>query len=229
MTASMFNKEKWLPMVYLPFKISHYCCSVMKKGPLHKYQTENKVVPILGTMAEESRIRRQGWLKTGCNAFDGKKSKSQPMSFWTEQDVLAYIVKYGLEIASVYGEIVLEDKKGNQYPTDMMDFAPDGCKLRTTGAERTGCIFCGFGLHLEKGETRFQRLKRTHPRQYEYCIGGGQWIDNPDYVEDCPEYDGIWLNWNPERIWVPSKEGLGFGEVFRMCNEVYGDDFYRWE
>lgn len=25
----------------------------------------------------------------------------------------------------------------------------------------------------EKGEGRFRRLKHTHPRQYDYCMGGG--------------------------------------------------------
>lgn len=36
---SQFNKEKWLPMVYTPFLISHYCCSEMKKKPMHRYQS----------------------------------------------------------------------------------------------------------------------------------------------------------------------------------------------
>ena len=36
--------------------------------------------------------------------------------------------------------------------------------------QTTGCIFCGFGAHLEKGETRFQRLAKTHPKLWAYCI-----------------------------------------------------------
>ena len=28
------------------------------------------------------------------------------------------------------------------------------------------CILCGFGCHLEKGEGRFERLHRTHPKAY---------------------------------------------------------------
>ena len=227
-TKSMFNKEKWLPLVYLPIRISHKCCGVMKKDVLKGYQREHGVVPMVGTLADESRIRRQGWIRTGCNAFDGAKSKSQPLSFWTEQDILAYLVMFGLSIASVYGDIEVVDKSGLTYPAlpEMLEF---GGKLKTSGVDRTGCIFCAFGMHLEKGETRFQRIKRTHPKQYDYCIGGGQWIDNPDYIEDCPEYDGIWKNWNPEKIWIPSKEGLGFGKVFDMVNEIYGDDFYRYK
>ena len=32
-------------------------------------------------------------------------------------------------------------------------------------------MFCGFGCHLEKpGEGRFERMKKTHPKQYEYIM-----------------------------------------------------------
>ena len=30
--------------------------------------------------------------------------------------------------------------------------------LRTTGAQRTGCEMCGFGIHLEQRPHRFDRL-----------------------------------------------------------------------
>lgn len=209
---SVFNKEKWLPLARdLPVLISHYCCEKMKKSPMHKYQRNNKRYPILGTLAEESRVRKQAWIRHGCNLFDGAKASSQPMSFWTEQNVLQYIQDYGLKIASVYGEIVGEP--GN---------------LHCTGCDRTGCIFCAFGAHLEKGETRFQRLKQTHPKQYNYCIGGGEWVDNPFYDPDAPEWDGEWKNWNPKQIWTCNSKGLGMGKVFDMVNEIYGKELYRY-
>ena len=153
-------------MTYAPFLISHYCCSEMKKKPSHRYYTKNKLFPYIGTLAEESRIRKQAWIRKGCNAFDGSNPSSQPLSFWTEQDILTYIVNYGLDIASVYGRIVAVDDDGNEYDTSSLLFGPCG-KLKCTGCQRTGCIFCGFGFHLEKGETRFLRLARTHPKQYE--------------------------------------------------------------
>jgi hypothetical protein len=31
-------------------------------------------------------------------------------------------------------------------------------------------MFCAFGCQQEKGEGRFERLKRTHPKQYEYIM-----------------------------------------------------------
>lgn len=223
---SIFSKKKWLPLCRdTRFKISHMCCSVMKKGPLKSYQRRHRVYPYIGTLTEESRMREQAWIKHGCNAFDGTLKTSQPISFWTEQDILKYLYVEGWEIAEVYGDIVGIDQDGSEYePIPGVD-----CTLKCTGCSRTGCIFCGFGAHLEKGETRFQRLARTHPKQYEYCMSGGQWVDNPEYDSTAPEKDGTWVNWNPKKIWVPSKEGLGMKKVFDDCNQIYGKDFYRYD
>lgn len=138
---------------------------------------------------------------------------------------MQYIKDEGLEIASVYGDIVTVDADGMEYDSLL---APCGT-LKCTGCQRTGCVYCGFGAHLDKGETRFQRLAKTHPRQYEFCMRGGQWVDNPDYDPAAPKMDGDWLNWNPKKIWVPSKEGLGMKYVFDKCNELYGKDFIRYE
>jgi len=77
---SLYNKEKWLPICRdLPARISHKCCGVMKKSPLGIYQRKNKVKPYIGTMAVESRLRKQAWMRHGCNAFDGNKPQSTPL------------------------------------------------------------------------------------------------------------------------------------------------------
>lgn len=223
---SIYNKEKWLPLCQeTQFFISNQCCDAMKKRPLDSYKRKTESYPIIGTLAEESKLREQKWIQHGCNAFDAKKKTSQPLSFWHEQDVLQYIKEEGIEIASVYGDIVTVDENGFEYDETLV---PCG-KLRCTGCQRTGCIFCGFGAHLDKGQTRFQRLAKTHPKQYEYCMRGGQWVDNPKYDPTAPEYDGEWKNWNPKKIWVPSKEGLGMKKVFDDCNAIYGKDFIRYE
>ncbi len=198
---------KYSALLSADFCISDVCCKWMKESPLGIYHRKTGRKSIVATMACESKIREQAWMKTGCNAIGTKTAVSKPMSFWTEQDVLRYIKERDLPIASVYGEIVPESDPG-QVTID--DFGCDsGCKLCTTGAKRTGCIFCGFGAHLEKGETRFQRLKRTHPKQYAYCLGGGA------YDEDG--------------LWKPDKNGLGMKHVFDALNEIYGKDFIRYE
>lgn len=224
---SQFNKEKWLPLAqFLPVKISDKCCNEMKKKPVKSFGHQNKVYPILATMASESRVRKQSWIRNGCNAFDASDPKSQPMAFWTEQDVLEYIRTLNLEIPSVYGEIIQVDYKGR----NVEESGCKACKYKTSGCNRTGCVYCAFGLQAEKGETRFQRLSKTHPKLYDYCIGGGQWVDNPDYDPLLPSDLPITVDigWNPKKIWAPSKSGLGMGKVFDMCNEIYGENFLRY-
>lgn len=83
--------QRWLKLLHAPFKVSNYCCDVMKKQPMKAYESKTKKKPILGTMAEESSLRTQAWQRTGCNGFNMTHPTSKPMSFWTEQDVLQYI------------------------------------------------------------------------------------------------------------------------------------------
>lgn len=146
--------QRFMKLFYSDIKVSNKCCNIMKKKPLHTYQKETGKKPIIGTMAEESKQRTAGWLKTGCNAFNTKDPQSKPMSFWTEQDVLEYLKRFNIPYSTIYGEI-LQDENGKYY---------------TTGANRTGCMFCMFGCHLEKEPNRFQKLKQTHPKQYDFCM-----------------------------------------------------------
>lgn len=175
---SMFSKGKWRFLIDAPFKVSNQCCDVMKKKPLHSYEKINNKKSIIGTMASESMIRQTEWIRTGCNAFDNKSPQSKPMSFWTENDVLEYIVKNELKICSIYGNIIQDDNG----------------KYSTTGEHRTGCMFCGYGVHLEKSPNRFERMKETHPKIWDYCI-------------------------RPK-----DKGGLGMGEVLDFINVPYGKE-----
>lgn len=163
--------KKWKYLYKSDIPISEKCCDVMKKLPAKKYEKETGRNPILATMAEESVLRKNAWLQNGCNSFDGARPKSQPMSFWTEQDVLEYIKRFDIPYSSIYGDIVQDEKE----------------KYHTTGEARTGCMFCMFGVHLEKKPNRFQKMKVTHPKQYEFCmksvLDGGLGLANVlDYI-----------------------------------------------
>lgn len=149
-----YDLSKWKFLLEAPFLISNKCCNVMKKKPAKKYEKETDNHPIIGTMACESQARKTAWKVHGCNAFDTKRPTSQPLSFWTEQDILEYIKKYNLPYAPVYGEIIQDDKG----------------KWQTTKCNRTGCVFCMYGCHLEKEPNRFQNLKITHPKLWQYCM-----------------------------------------------------------
>lgn len=203
--SKKYDFSKWKPVLNLDFAVSHLCCNEMKKKPIHQYSKLTGKVPMTAQTAQESRLRTEQWLRNGCNGFKMKRPTSNPMSFWTEQDILLYIKCYSLPIASVYGEIVYENKDGMWYGNTLCDC---GGKLCTTGCDRTGCVYCGFGAHLEKGESRFERLKKTHPRQYEYCMGGGAY-----------DADGLWK---------PTKDGLGMAHCIDELNKIYGKGFIRY-
>ena len=164
---SQFNQEKYKFFLDAPFDISDMCCMEMKHKPAFAYEKQTKRKPILAVMASESTMRTQKWLQDGCNAFNVKRPHSNPMSFWTEQDVLLYIKENNLPICSVYGDVVTDDEETGQTNLsdfmDMEEFELGRPILHTTGCDRTGCVLCGFGCHLEK-ESRFERLKQTHPK-----------------------------------------------------------------
>lgn len=161
--VNLLDIQKYAYLKTAPFNISHKCCSVMKKDPVHKYSKQTGRMPITAQMADESMLRTQNWLKNGCNAFDAKNPISNPMSFWTENDVLEYIVEHNLPICSVYGDVV--EDYGNQVE-GQLSFVDYKKKYKTTGCQRTGCMLCGFGCHLEKSPNRFELLKKTHPKMY---------------------------------------------------------------
>lgn len=133
---SQFNHENYKPLMYVDFKISNKCCDVMKKSPSHLYAKKTGKTQMTAQMASESRLRTQKWLQNGCNGFDLKLPTSNPMSFWTEQDVLQYISQNNIPIASVYGDIVYKARDGNTYDNLLCDTG--NCTLCTTGCERTG-------------------------------------------------------------------------------------------
>ena len=172
---SPYNIEKWRFLLDAPFKISAKCCDVMKKNPIKKYGKETGRKAIVATMAAESRQRTSQWLLHGCNAYDSKTATSKPISFWTEQDVLHYIKKYTVPYCPVYGEIRVKQfpdytVNGQINMIDYLGAYEEQDVLETTGCDRTGCMFCMFGCHLEKEPNRFQRMKITHPKQYAYCM-----------------------------------------------------------
>ena len=134
--------KRWIFLTdpeFTKYEPSHHCCKYFKKLPSDNYVKETGKYPIVGTMAIESKLRLNSWLRHSCNMFDGKKIQSRPLSIWTDDDIWEYIEKYQLEI----------------------------CELYHRGHKRTGCFLCPFGCHLDKSEkNKFELLKEQHPNQY---------------------------------------------------------------
>ena len=156
--------KKWRKLVDAPFKCSEQCCDVMKKNPIKVFEKRTKMKPFIGMMADESRARKLKFAKNNCNSFEQKNPQSNPLSFWTEQDILKYLKTLDVNYCDkIYGEIVIENNK-----------------YRTTKAKRTGCMFCMFGVHMERTPNRFQQMEISHPSIHNYCIeklGCGKVLD----------------------------------------------------
>lgn len=130
---------------YKELPISDKCCDKLKKEPLRRKAKQLGLqCTILGILASESYQREKDWLEYGCNVFHERKdNQSRPLSFWNDEDILEYIKRYNIKVPKLY---------------DM-------------GYSRNGCMYCGFGVQLEpEGQNRYQRLKETHPVQYQYFI-----------------------------------------------------------
>ena len=143
---SIFNCPQYKFLLDAPFKISDKCCYHIKKSPIYSYERRTGRKSIIGTMASESLLRLQKWLQYGCNAYDGQHPTSKPLSFWTEQDVLQYLRMTGIPYSPIYGDIVeFETKKGT--------------RLKTTGVERSGCMYCMLGVQHDTEPNRFQKCR----------------------------------------------------------------------
>ena len=137
------NFKKYEKYIELP--ISDKCCDKLKKEPLKRKAKELGLeCVLLGILASESYQREKDWLEYGCNVFHERKdNQSRPLSFWTDDDILEYIERYKVRIPKLYD----------------------------LGYTRNGCMYCGFGVHLEpNNDNRYQRLKKTHPVQYNYFV-----------------------------------------------------------
>lgn len=196
--SNMIDIQKYKYLLDAPFRISNKCCDVMKKAPAKAYEKETGRKPFIGTLAEESMLRTKCWLASGCNSFDTKRPTSRPLSVWTEQDVLRYIKENDIHIAEAYGNIVFTDEDGFEY--DNVLFDDSSLPLKTTLAERTGCVFCMYGIAYDT--KRFLRLKESEPKKYEYVMNGG-------------EFDS-------EGYWIPNQDGLGYKFVIDWLNQNGG-------
>jgi 3'-phosphoadenosine 5'-phosphosulfate sulfotransferase (PAPS reductase)/FAD synthetase len=155
-TKTKFFKlpKKWYKLIDAPFKISEQCCLIMKKKPIKEYERHTKRKSIVGLLASDSDQRRVSWLRTGCNNW--KAERSLPLAFWTTEDVWNYIKKFKVPY----------------------------CKIYDMGEHNTGCIYCMFGVQLEKEPNRFQRMKSSHPQLYNYCM-------NQLNLKKCLDYIGV--------------------------------------
>ena len=134
-----YKKFKWV--VDAPFPISEKCCNVMKKHPAKVYHKQTGRCPIIGTRIEESTIREHVFVTEGDNHISHNIPISAPLSIWSEDDIKKYVAQNNIVLSDCYTKM---------------------------GYERTGCMFCMFGIMHDKN--RFLKLKATHPNIHAQCM-----------------------------------------------------------
>lgn len=129
------REKKWVNALECPF--SEECCEKLKKMPMRRFQKVfGYECSIVGTLAAESRQRTKEWVETGCNAFNNSQPKCMPLATWLPEDIKEYCEKYNVKINKLY----------------------------QMGYSRNGCMYCGYGCHLQgDGENRLKLLAKTHP------------------------------------------------------------------
>lgn len=185
------------------FKVSSKCCYYLKEKPCDDWAKEHNSVPFLGLMASEGGRRAKSLRLHGCNYFGKSTIRSAPFAIFNRQDLLQLVLEMDAWyqknwskfsdkhldtiVPKIYGEIVRD---------------PDGT-LRTTKAQRTGCSMCGFGIHMEARPHRFDMMRESNPKEWEYwmkkCVTAPQtgetygWGKVLDYIgvgwENKPDTD----------------------------------------
>lgn len=151
-----------------PFKVSSKCCEIMKEKPCDLWAKEHNSKPFLGLMASEGGRRQEALEEHGCNYFGKTTIRSAPFAPFLRNDLLQLALDLDVPIPEIYGRI---------------ERNPNG-NLRTTGAQRTGCEMCGFGVHMEKRPHRFDKLYDRNPKAWDY------WMN-----KCCTDKDGNKYGW----------------------------------
>ena len=167
---------QWMPLLNIKAATGHdirfteKCCQILKKDPISRLNYPNIMT---GEQAVESRSREQTWLKYGCNhKLPDNSVKSSPLGAVSLNAVLYAIHYRGVPLCSDYGEVVYCDKTK--------------C-YKCTGAQRTGCALCGFGIKFDP--QRFVRLQETEPAKVAYAFkpieqGGLGYLETCEYLNE---------------------------------------------
>lgn len=148
------NENEGVNYRIAPFKVSNKCCLYMKEKPCDEWAKKHNSKPFLGLMASEGGQREESLTEHGCNYFGKSVIRSAPFAPFLRQDLLQLALDLDVPVPEIYGTI--EQKM-------------DGT-LYTTGAQRTGCSMCGFGIHLEKRPHRFDQLRQRNPEEWEFWM-----------------------------------------------------------
>lgn len=152
--GGMENENEGVNYKTSPFLVSNKCCYYLKEKPCDDWAREHNSFPYLGMMASEGGQREEALIEHGCNYYGKGVTRSAPFAPFMRQDLLQLALDLDVPVPQIYGEIK-RDSNGTLY---------------TTGAQRTGCSMCGFGIHLEKRPHRFDKLREHNEKEWEFWM-----------------------------------------------------------
>lgn len=170
------------------FSVSNECCYWLKEKPCDDWAKEHKSYPYLGMMASEGGQREEALTDHGCNYYGKTVMRSAPFAPYLRNDILQLAMEMDawyhdhIEVFErlYYEQDYSRDKAGNVIPYEPVHtvipeiygqiVTDDAGNLRTTGAQRTGCSMCGFGIHMEERPHRFDRLRERNPAEWEFYM-----------------------------------------------------------
>lgn len=180
--AGYENENEGKDWSIAPFSVSSKCCYYLKEKPCNDYSKEHDAYPYMGLMASEGGRREKALMLNGCNYISRTTKRSAPFATFNRQDLLQLALDLNVPVPSIYGEIVRD---------------ADGT-LRTTRAQRTGCSMCGFGIHLEKRPHRFDLLRETNPKEWDFWMNHVMQDDDGEWYGWGRVLDYIGVEWRPE-------------------------------
>ena len=170
------------------FKVSNKCCYWLKEKPCEDWAREHNSFPFLGIMASEGGQREEALTDHGCNYYGKTVMRSAPFAPYLRNDILRLAMemdKWYKEHIEVFERLYYEqtysrDKNGRVIPYEpVKSIIPEiygkitadaEGNLETTGAKRTGCSMCGFGIHMEERPHRFDKLRERNRKEWEFYM-----------------------------------------------------------
>ena len=170
------------------FRVSNDCCYWLKEKPCDDWAKEHESYPFLGMMASEGGQREEALTDHGCNYYGKTVMRSAPFAPYMRNDILSLALEMDkwyrghIEVFErlYYEQDYSRDKDGNVIPYKAADtiipaiygdiVEDNAGNLRTTGAQRTGCSMCGFGIHMEPRPHRFDKLRERNLKEWEFYM-----------------------------------------------------------
>lgn len=182
------NQNEGVDYRIAPFKVSNKCCYYLKEKPSDDWAKGHNSWPYLGLMASEGGQREEALVEHGCNYYGKTAMRSAPFAIFLRDDILQLAMemdRYYHDHLDVFEAKFHAQPYGRNKDGSLREYKPvssiipsiygeirktiDG-HYETTGAKRTGCSMCGFGIHIEERPHRFDLKRAENPKEWEYLM-----------------------------------------------------------